>query len=309
MRARYIFAFLPLAFGMTNAQTGFSSDPLNAVFETKDTDRFWKAFDTMETSKQNPFADYIKNGSPGVKGFIEYRIINADSLYTMVKKRKEDYLKSRNVLSGINQKERRIKSIYSALKYWYPQAKFPPIYFVYGRFNTGGTFSKDGIMIGTETLQNLDGIVGLASHELIHFQQDIKGNDSLLKYILSEGSADFISEMVSGETINSQFYKYGEANSDKLYREFVTVMKKKDFTDWLYGTSKKDDRPNDLGYWMGYKISEAYFKKQPDKHKAIHDILHIQNPLLFLKESGLLDQYIREYAKKNNMKFEDFFKE
>ncbi|MCD9616165.1 DUF2268 domain-containing putative Zn-dependent protease [Chryseobacterium gleum] len=309
MKTRYIFSVLLLASAMTKAQTNFSTDPLNAVFETRDTDRFWKAFDKMDASKENPFTDYISKGSQGVKGFMEYRIINADSLYTMVRKRKEDYLKSRNVLAGISQKERRIKAVYSALKYWYPQAKFPPIYFVYGRFNTGGTFSKDGIMIGTETLQNLDGITGLVSHEMIHFQQDIKGTDNLLKYSLSEGSADFISELVSGETNNSPFYKYGEVNADKLYKEFVTVLKKKDPTDWLYGTTKKDDRPNDLGYWMGYKISEAYFNKQSDKHKAIYDILHIQNPLLFLKESGFLDQYIREYTRQNNTKFEDFFKE
>ncbi|WP_250254356.1 DUF2268 domain-containing putative Zn-dependent protease [Chryseobacterium sp. Marseille-Q3244] len=309
MKTHHILAALLLTFGMTNAQTGFSTDPLGAVFETKDTENFWKAFDKMDTSKQNPFIDYMKNGSPGVKGFTENRIINADSLYTMVKKRKADYLESRNVLSGLKQKEKRIRSIYSGMKYWYPQAKFPPIYFVYGRFNTGGTFTKDGVMIGTENLRNLDGIVGLISHELVHFQQDIKGKDNLLKYCLMEGSADFISELVSGETNNSPFYQYGEAHSDALYREFVTVLKTSSPMDWLYGTTKKDDRPNDLGYWMGYKISEAYFNKQLDKHKAVQDILHITDPLKFLKESGFLDSYIKEYTKKNNMKFEDFFKE
>ena len=55
--------------------------------------------------------------------------------------------------------------------------------------------------------------------------------------------------------------------------------------DRLYGTSGKDDRPNDLGYWIGYKIIEAYFNKQTDKHKAITEIINIKDPLLFLKES------------------------
>lgn len=311
MKTNHVLAILLMTFGITNAQTGFSGDPLNAVFETRDTDNFWKAFDKMETSKQNPFIDYMKDGSAGVKGFTENRIINADSLYTVVKKRKEDYLKSRNVLAGIKQKEKRTRAIYTALKYWYPEAKFPPVYFVYGRFNSGGTISKDGIIIGTEKLNNLDGIVSLVAHELIHYQQDNKGKDILIKYALKEGSADFISELISGETVNTStpYYQYGEAHADKLYQEFVTVLKTGNSTDWLYGTSKKDDRPNDLGYWMGYKITEAYFNKQTDKHKAVHEILNIQNPLLFLKESGFLDEYIKEYAKKNNMKFDDFFKE
>lgn len=86
MKTNYFLAVLLLTFGISKAQTGFSSDPLNAVFETRDTDRFWKAFDKMETSKENPFADYVKDGSPGVKGFTKFRIINADSLYSKVKR-------------------------------------------------------------------------------------------------------------------------------------------------------------------------------------------------------------------------------
>ncbi len=308
IKSYQILAACFLTYATVNAQTGFSDDPMNAIFETGDTDRFWKAFDKMETSKENPFADYMKNGSPGVKGFTEFRIINADSLYTMVRKRKEDYLKSRNVLAGVGQKEKRARAIYSAMKYWHPEAKFPPVYFVYGRFNSGGTVSKDGIIIGTEMLNNLDGVMGLVAHELIHFQQNIKGDGSLLKNTLMEGGADFISEMISGENINTGAFRYGEAHLEALCREFVTRLKNDDNTDWLYGTSKKDDRPNDLGYWMGYKISESYFMRQKDKHKAIHDILNIEDPLEFLKESGFLDPYIREYTKNQKMKFEDFYK-
>ncbi|MHA7821458.1 DUF2268 domain-containing putative Zn-dependent protease [Chryseobacterium arthrosphaerae] len=309
MKTNHLVAVLLLTFGISKAQTAFSGDPLNAVFETKDTDRFWKAFDTMETSKENPFADYVKDGSPGVKGFTKFRIINADSLYSKVKKRREDYLKSRNVLAGINQKEKKTRAIYSALKYWYPEAKFPPVYFVYGRFNSGGTSSNDGIIIGTEMLKNLDGITGLIAHELIHFEQNVEGKNTLLKQSLVEGGADFIGEFISGEHINPVPFQYGEAHSDRLFKEFVSILKQEEQKDWLYGVSKKDDRPNDLGYWIGYKITEAYFNKQTDKHKAIHDILNIKNPLLFLKESGFLDRYIQEYTKKNKMKFDDFFKD
>ncbi|MBB4805341.1 uncharacterized protein YjaZ [Chryseobacterium defluvii] len=309
IRTCFIFTACLFALGIMKAQTVFSSDPLNAVFETKDVNNFWKAFDAMENSVSNPFEAYLKEGSPGVKGFTEFRIINADSLYSTVKKRKEDYIKSRNVLADVRSKEKRIKAIYSALKYWYPEAKFPPVYFVYGRFNSGGTVSGDGIIIGTEMLKDLDGITGLIAHELIHFQQNNKGNNSLLKQSLVEGSADFVSELASGENISNPHFQYGETHAEKLYREFTSRLKNDDYQDWLYGTSGKDDRPNDLGYWMGYKIAEAYFNKQADKHKAVHDILNIENPLLFLKESGFLDPYIREYTKNNKIKFEDFFKE
>lgn len=192
-------------------------------------------------------------------------------------------------------KEKRIRAIYSALKYWYPNAKFPPIYFVYGRFNSGGTSAKDGIIIGTEMLKNLDGVSGLIAHELIHYQQNFEGKNMLLKWALLEGSADFIGELISGESINNSSYKYGEQHLDKLSQEFVTKLKNQDYQDWLYGTSKKDDRPNDLGYWMGYKITEAYFNNQKDKRKAIAEILNMKDPMLFLRQSGFLDLYIEKH--------------
>ena len=289
-------------------QKKFSESPLNAVFETSDTKVFWSAFDKLQKSKENPFIDYLEKGSAGVKGFTNSRIINADSLFTMVKRKKADYELTRNVLNGISAKEKRVRAIYSALKYWYPNAKFPPVYFVYGRFNSGGTSSDDGIIIGTEKLQNLDGVTGLIAHELIHYQQKIEGNDMLLKWVLNEGGADFIGEFISGESINSSAYNYGEKNTEKLYKEFVTRLKQKDYQDWLYGTSGKDDRPNDLGYWIGYKIVEAYFNKQTDKHKAIMEIINIRDPLFFLKESGFLDSYIKDYQKSKKEKFEEFFK-
>lgn len=305
-----IFVLIALLIGsnLTFGQTNFSESPLNAVFETNDTKNFWVAFDKINNLNENPFNEYIEKGSAGVKGFTQNRIINADSLFVVVKKRKADYELSRNVLDGISGKEKRVRAIYSALKYWYPTAKFAPVYFVYGRFNSGGTSSNDGIIIGTEMLNNLDGITGLIAHELIHYQQHIEGKETLLKWSLNEGGADFIGEFISGESINQFSYKYGEQHLDKLCSEFVTSLKGSDYEDWLYGTSKKVDRPNDLGYWIGYKIIEAFYNQQEDKHKAIYDIMNIKDPLLFLKQSGFLDSYIENYQKSKKETLNDFFK-
>ncbi|MEN2488890.1 DUF2268 domain-containing putative Zn-dependent protease [Flavobacterium sp. B11] len=308
MKLNLIFATLFIIVSNSNfAQSNFSENPLDAVFETKDSKNFWNAYDNMEKSKGNPFIEYMEKGSQGVKAFTENRIINADSLFAVVKKRKADYELSRNVLNSISTKEKRVRAIYSALKYWYPKAKFPPIYFVYGRFNSGGTSAPEGIIVGTEMLQNLDGVSGLIAHELIHYQQNITGKDMLLKWCLMEGGADFIGELISGESIDSFSYKYGAQHKDKLCEEFVSKLKNTEYIDWLYATSKKDDRPNDLGYWMGYKIIESYFNKQKDKQKAIDEILNIKDPLQFLQQSGFLDVCIEKYQKSKKESFDKFF--
>lgn len=281
------------------AQEGnnYSNNPLNAKFVTDDVDRFWKAFSEMEDRGVAAFEAYIQGGTPGLQGFIPYRIINADSLYSMVKRRQEDYLKSKPVLKDLNRKEKRIKSIYAAMKYWYPYSKFPPVYFVVGRFNSGGTVSDAGIILGAEMQKDLEGLPGLVAHELIHFQQRNKFSKSnVLTQSLIEGSADFIGELISGENINAKTYEYGDKYEMKLRKEFVQVMNDEKFTDWLYGTSGKDDRPNDLGYWIGYKIVKSYFDKQTDKQQAILDVLYMSDPYDFLFSSGYLDAELKTLA-------------
>ncbi len=270
------------------AQQVFSNHPLNAEFITTDYDNFWNLYDRLDTVSGNPFGAYLDNASDGLKPFVDY--INADSLYQTVLRRKEDYLKSRHVLNGIEtKKKKKVQSSYAALKYWYPEATFPPVYFVVGMFTTGGTASENGLVIGSEMLKNLDGLNGLIAHELIHYQQNVSGEDHLLKQSIIEGSADFIGEMISGEHINQVSFRYGNENEEQLCKEFVSVMLKDDYTDWLYGTSGKDKRPNDLGYWIGYKITEAYFNKQVDKKQAINDILNITDPMDLLQKSSYLE--------------------
>lgn len=294
----YIILFSGFTWGQINSD--FSKDPLEAKFVTADMDRFWEAFDKMATATENPFEAYIENGSLGVKGFTPYRILSADSLFAMVKQRKDDYLASKNVLQNLEEKKKRIQASYAAMKYWYPEAVFPPIYFVYGRFNSGGTVSEDGIIIGVEMLNDLEGLPGLVAHELIHFQQKIEIPDeeyTLLGGALMEGSADFIGELISGNNNDSQHFLFGEKHQDKLALEFAVSKDKQEGTDWLYGTSGKDTRPNDLGYWMGYKITKTYFDQAADKKLALKNILNFSDPNQFLKEGSFLKPYIDKVAK------------
>lgn len=53
----------------------------------------------------------------------------------------------------------------------------------------------------------------------------------------------------------------------------------------------KKEGVQDLGYWMGYKITEAYFDKAKDKKEAVSEILNITDFSAFLRESGYLNDY------------------
>ncbi len=291
MKKTIITFTLMCSFIATFAQKNFTSNPKDAKFVTEDFDRFWECFDQMDHTDGNPFTEYVNNATDAFKPLLEW-LLDADEIFETAKTRKEDYLKTRNVLDNLESEKERIITAYTNLKEYYPSAKFPPIYFVVGVFSSGGTITDKGLIIGSEKLGNLDNLLGLASHELIHFQQRLTGEDNLLKQSINEGSADFIGELISGKHINEVPFNYGNTHEVELCKEFVKVMNGDSYMDWLYETSGKDDRPNDLGYWIGYKIVEAYYNKQEDKKQAIHDIINIKDPLVFLNESGYLDKYI-----------------
>ncbi|WP_142682780.1 DUF2268 domain-containing putative Zn-dependent protease [Chitinophaga polysaccharea] len=277
------------------AQTVFSSDPDSSVFLTKDIDNFWKAFDLFKKDTTvNPFGSgYIDIGSAGVKGFIPGRITSASHLFGVVKKRQAEYEKVRATTLLMKEKEKQCRSAFYALKYWYPEAKYPPVYFVIGAWNSGGTFNEDGLFIGAEKQADINNVPFIVAHELIHFQQkNWLEHPTLLEQSIVEGSADFLGELISGANINQLVVDYGNKNEDRLCREFIVRMDSTELKDWLYDVSRKDDRPRDLGYWMGYKITQQYFMKAADKKQAVKEILDIKDYKTFLAKSGYLEKYM-----------------
>ena len=83
-----IFTTLYRAYGQN---MNFPKTPQDAEFVTSDIENFWIAFDSINISKNNPFERYIKHGTKGLQGFIPNRIMSADSLLSMVKRRSKSF--------------------------------------------------------------------------------------------------------------------------------------------------------------------------------------------------------------------------
>lgn len=291
MKYLLIFPFLCLVFSI-HAQPSYTQDPEQAAFITSDITRFWKAYDQLDAGG-NPFKEYLNEGSAGLKGFIKYRIESAKNLQKVAKKRKADYERIREASANVASYEGQIKQAYQSLKEWYPKAVFPPAYFVIGAYNSGGTSTNVGIIMGVEMQQDMSNLPYIVAHELIHYNQHYNTkNQSLLSQSIKEGSADFIGELISGKQINENAQTYGNANEEMLCKEFVSIMNSDDYQGWLYGGKRKEDRPADLGYWIGYKISKAYYDKAVDKKQAVSEILNVKDFDAFLKTSGYLAEFL-----------------
>ena len=276
-----------------SAQNNYPQDPKKAKFVTADIDMFWQAFDKMDT-EDNPFIAYLENGSDGLKDFIPNRIESPAKLLKVVKRRRPDYEAIRENSLKVVAYTEQIQRAYQVFSEMYASAVFPPTYFVIGAFNTGGTAAASGLIIGVEKQEKIAGIPYVVAHEIIHFNQNYpKGNTTLLEQSIVEGSADFIGELISGKHPNELVFDFGNANEALLCSEFVEIMHGGSYRGWLYGSKgKKKGRPQDLGYWMGYKICQAYYDKAVNKEAAVKEILNIKNMENFLEKSGYLKQYI-----------------
>ena len=265
-----------------------NTDPEAARVHTIDIENFWEAFD-QAGQDFNPEAFqtlYIDKGSEGLKGFMRYRIRNALHLAETVRSNQEYYRSIRDKTLNLPDITPTIREIFHVFKDLYPEAVFPDVFLVIGARNSGGTASDRALIIGVEMYgQSEMKLEHIIAHELIHFQQQYQAS-SLLEQSIKEGSADFLGKLISGKTANEQLPAYAEPIEDELWNEFKGIMHGDDFNGWLYGDSGIEGRPADLGYWIGYQITEAFYNQAQDKKQAIRDILHISDVAAFLEASG-----------------------
>lgn len=281
--------------GQTN-EVIFSKNPRDAKFYTTDIINFWKVFDeTNPGFEATTFQQkYIDVGSKGLKGFIKNRIENGNNLSKTIKANLNYYEAIRESSLSIDKKRERFYECFDNLKKIYPEAVFPDVYFVIGAKNSGGTAFNEGLIIGAEMFGkdkndfkpviDIDYVDEVVAHELIHFQQKYAQNNTLLAQCIREGSADFICELIAGSHSNTKIHEYGNTHARELWNEFVIQMNGTNWGNWLY-SSKDKSRPKDLGYWIGYKITRAYYTNAVDKIKAIQEILKIKDFNSFLADS------------------------
>jgi len=126
----------------------------------------------------------------------------------------------------------------------------------------------------------------IVAHELIHFNQKM-GSSNLRSATLAEGMADLLGEMASGGCINSPLHVYGKAHESELWKQWKQdVANGNKIKDWIGTYSQTKPRPGDLGYFVGYKICEAYIDKSQDKLAAIRELLTRTDAEKIVEESG-----------------------
>ncbi len=289
-----------------NNETPRNTNPDAAKIVTSDIALFWKAFDMAKPENDLIVYrdEYFKKGSVGLNEFRRARIGNSCALVDMINAHPKYYASLRESSAKIETYKPQMQASFRRLKEIYPEAVFPDVYFLIGRMNSAGTLSDKGLLIGVDMFgktdeKSLEGmsdwhkavvvkierIPFIVAHELIHYQQKNSFNQTLLARSIGEGVADFVAELIAGDTINPHLHKYGNPREKELWLEYKKEMAGNDVGNWMYQGEKAKNKPADLGYYMGYKIAESYYKNSADKKQAVKDILEIKDFQKFLADS------------------------
>jgi hypothetical protein len=289
-------------------------NPADARIVTSDIARFWTAFDAGATSSAFQ-TNYLNRASAGLADFMRARQVTAQSLAQMVQAFPQYFTAIRGntlLLTENSAVVATIRANFETIETLYPPAVFPPVTFLIGRFSTGGTIRPSGMLVGTEfyasdantplhelgafqraNVRTLESLPLIVAHEHVHVMQAVAGklfvhsNQTLLEQSLLEGSADFIGELVSGGHVNTNAHAYGLAHESELWNEFKLVMNGTNVTQWLYNQgSPPAGHPGDLGYFIGYRIAQAYYDKAADKSAALSQIIEVNDAPAFLTASG-----------------------
>lgn len=275
-----------------------------------DIDNFWKIYDRLDAPGGDNLLmnEYILKGSTGLRTFFEKRMgLQPNNLINHMRKKKKYFASIHNVSLSLYKYKPAMIAADKKIKEIYPKAFFPPAYFTIGSFDAFGTADGGaGQLIGAEffidkntadtselsdfekyAMADTARITGIFIHELIHSLQQTASDNSLLAMSINEGAADFITQLALGYNINSKIHLYGNANEKDLWNQFSKKMNGEETEDWLYnGMTAKGEKPADQGYYVGYKICEAYYNNMTNKKQSIKDILTIKDFTFFLEKSG-----------------------
>jgi len=308
MRGTLAAGLLAVTLAACDSSTApINRDPEAARLVFDDIPRFWHAFDEIANPVDTtPLRKrYLDSATIGLRDFTALRWKNSATLTQMVWGARNYYASVKPATLTLSSTvEPEVRAAMRALAQRYADAVFPDVYFCVGGMSTGGTISEHGLLIGVELFSDGPSAVhselsawqlsvirppsvlpAIVAHELTHYQQKVHNGTLLAKSIL-EGSADFVGELLTGSTINEPIHVYGDAHEAELWSEFKLVMNGNNTSQWLYNGGVASSRPADLGYYIGYKITEAYWNTKTDKIAALKDILTVTDFPAFLAASG-----------------------
>lgn len=298
--------------------------------QTLDIQHFWEAYDalltaeTVEDSIETVQRLYIDRATEGFRQFMQVRPdVNAANFIQAFRMFPKFYASLRANTDAVFRAEKDVDYVFNRFSEIYDDFKPFKVCFLIGILNTGGTVTDDYVLIGADitcSTASLDlsefshppfdqllphlsysGNIGqkirnIVAHECVHTQQPIdldiaEQSCQLLHACLSEGFCDFVGEFLVGEQINATLADYGDQHEEEIWNSFKSAMCEDDLEDWLYNYGRFEDKPADLGYYVGYVIAKKYYEASENKSLAIKELIEFRDAEKMLNTSRYKEKW------------------
>lgn len=316
-----------LAAGLVSAASeGAGVDPLTARVDDSAAKRFaamWRSAGGKPTTAQIQ-AEYLANGGRAIEVFTPGRIGSAERLAEKIAQNAQLY---HNVvercLPWIEATNAQLRAIYLGLKGLFPDRPLPQIPVVIGANNSGGTAAEGIQAIGLEVICRLsparadveERMRQFFAHETVHtFQTNIGAaalKAPLVASALGEGVPDYVTTLVTARVPNPERDSWARPREQWIWQQFqadAAIAKaginsagdmhpaaRGAFRRWFANAGDAPHGwPDELGYWVGMRIAEAYVAAAPDPRRALDDLLKPADPAATLEKSGCGANFSRE---------------
>ncbi|WP_448097409.1 hypothetical protein [Luteibacter yeojuensis] len=279
--------------------------PPSPTISSVDITHFWQAYDAAirvsDPLEQRDIVQrlYIDRGTAGLRAFMEAKGYTVQSYVDAIRSYPHYWasirphtLRAQSAISALQPELVKLKALYPALR---PAT----VYLAIGALKSGGTTQGDKVLIGAELATGdetvnigemtpkmqawltgyfrsrpFDNMVLLTVHEFVHTQEHGTARN-LLGQAVYEGVADFVAEKVTGRKPPLPYVDYGPRNDEAIKAAFAKDMNGEDTSGWLYNDTHNAFGVRDLGYYVGYAICAAYYRKAPDKRAAIRQMIEL----------------------------------
>jgi hypothetical protein len=296
MRLGFLSALALLA-GCTMQPSINNAAPLKSQLDYSAVTTFYRIYDAAAGKPDAASLDreYIVPGNAGLKGFIPNRIVSGNNLAKRVADTPDVYAHAKQCLAYMPLIEGMYNDSMRRFLRLYPAARIPPVYVLIGANNSGGTANDAGVLIGLEVVCRKDApsklpvakrLNSLVAHEIVHVSQAPIKAETLLHKAMQEGTAEFITELITGEISNDHHKQWTRGKEAQIERDFRPQLDSTDLKAWIYNGVGTPDKPGDLAYWVGYRIAKSFYRRAPDKKAAIKRLLTDPDVHGILRDSG-----------------------
>ncbi len=278
-------------------------NPDSLRVEWADVDRFWRTYDQLATagSRADSLAlvetQYLAPATPGLRTYVAAAHASAADFLAAWRTHRRYLAAIRPATQRIGSQKAAILRAARQLKRAYEASTFPDLYFAIGKFEVGGTSFGNLLYVGAELkcappappLAELrpdlrGGVSPVAAlptvclHELVHGQQQLRNARTNLDGALLEGAAEYVAFRLSGRLGSGEAFAYGRRHEAELRRQFAREAQQPLVAKWfLTSADPATGQPGALGYFIGFRICEAYYAQARDKRAALRDIISLAN--------------------------------